>query len=56
VREIVDALQMCGLTPWFDEHELKVGDSLSEAIDRGLASSKYGAVVLSESFFAKKWP
>lgn len=35
---------------------MKVGDSLRQKIDQGLASSRYGIVVLSESFFAKNWP
>jgi hypothetical protein len=30
-----------GLKVWFDEYELKVGDSLSEAINEGLRDSRY---------------
>jgi hypothetical protein len=33
-----------------------LGDSLSRSIDRGLAKSDYGVVILSPAFFAKKWP
>ena len=33
-----------------------VGDSLRETIDRGLTSSRFGIVVLSPSFFGKRWP
>jgi len=40
---------------WYDEHELKVGDSLREKIDEGLKQCDYGIVVLSKSFFSKKW-
>jgi hypothetical protein len=40
----------------FDEFELKLGDSLRRSIDKGLAHSSYGLVVLSPSFFAKEWP
>ena len=32
-----------------------VGDSLREAIDRGLATSRFGIVVISPSFFEKRW-
>lgn len=32
-----------------------VGDSLREAIDRGLANSRFGIVVLSSAFFRKRW-
>ena len=41
---------------WYDDYSLKLGDSLSRSIDRGLAKSDYGVVVLSPAFFAKKWP
>lgn len=40
---------------WFDEYELKLGDSLRGKIDAGLRACDYGIVVLSPSFFAKKW-
>ena len=33
-----------------------MGDSLRQSIDRGLANSRYGIVVLSPAFFAKNWP
>lgn len=32
-----------------------MGDSLRESIDRGLSRSRFGVVVLSEAFFAKRW-
>ncbi len=41
---------------WFDERDLTLGDSLLGRISEGLNSSDYGVVVLSPSFFAKKWP
>lgn len=56
VRPLVNALHQKGVTVWYDEFSLKVGDSLRETIDLGLKNSKYGIVVLSESFFLKKWP
>jgi hypothetical protein len=40
---------------WFDQFTLKVGDSLSRSIDKGLAESKYGIVVISKSFMTKDW-
>src|SRR5205823_3950467 len=36
--------------------ELRVGDSLREKIDEGLAESRFGIVILSPSFLAKNWP
>jgi hypothetical protein len=49
------ALRDSGLRVWFDDFELKPGDSIREAIDRGLAHSRIGIVVLSHAFFEKKW-
>lgn len=56
VRPLVAALVEAGLRVWYDEQELRVGDSLRRSIDRGLARSRFGIVVLSRSFLAKHWP
>jgi len=55
-RPLAEALQSHGVTVWFDAFTLRVGDSLRQAIDRGLACSRYGVVVLSDAFFQKHWP
>ena len=55
-RPLANALQSGGLRVWYDEFELKIGDSLRRKIDKGLANSRFGVVVLSKSFFAKGWP
>ena len=56
VRPLAQELRDKRLDVWYDEFQLTVGDSLREAIDKGLASSRYGVVVLSRHFFAKRWP
>ena len=56
VRRLANALIEQGLRVWFDEFTLRVGDSLNRTINHGLANSRYGIVVLSPNFFAKKWP
>jgi len=56
VVPLVEALRRRGMTSWFDQCVLNVGDSLRDKIDEGLVSSRYGAVVLSPFFFAKDWP
>lgn len=56
VRELAEALRANHLDVWYDEFSLQIGDSLREAIDRGLAQSHYAIVVLSPHFFAKRWP
>lgn len=55
-RPLADALARRGWTPWLDELELKLGDSLSRRIDAALARSRFGVVILSPAFFAKEWP
>ena len=51
VRPLAEKLTELGLKIWYDEFELKVGDSLRGSIDRGLVNSKYGIVVLSKNSF-----
>ena len=56
VRELANLLRTKGAEVWYDEFALQVGDSLRREIDRGLVNSKFGVVILSESFFGKEWP
>lgn len=56
VRSLALELGKAGYKVWYDEHTLKLGDSLRRSIDKGLSSSKYGIVVLSKHFFKKDWP
>lgn len=55
VRPLANALQEAGLRVWYDEFELRIGDSLRRKIDMGLAHSRFGIVVLSQQFFRKGW-
>jgi hypothetical protein len=55
VRSLAEALHAHGISVWYDEFELKVGDSLRRSIDKGLSKSRFGIVVLSSAFFAKNW-
>lgn len=55
VRPLAHALSNKGLKVWYDEFELRIGDSLRRKIDVGLARSRFGVVVLSRSFFRKGW-
>jgi len=55
VRPLAHALSHGGLKVWYDEFELRIGDSLRRKIDMGLARSRFGVVVLSRSFFRKGW-
>lgn len=55
VRPLAHALQGEGLVVWYDEFEMKIGDSLRRKIDKGLANSRFGIVVLSKDFIKKGW-
>ena len=55
VRPLANALKQKGVRVWYDEFELKIGDSLRRKIDQGLSKSKFGIVVISRSFIRKGW-
>lgn len=54
-RPLAEALQERRLNVWFDELRLKIGDSLREQIAKGINSSRFAVVILSESFVSKGW-
>lgn len=54
-RPLANALVGLGLSVWYDEFELKIGDSLRRKIDNGLAHSNFGVVVISKNFISKGW-
>ena len=56
VRKLAELLQDNGFSIWYDDFQLRVGDSLRRSIDKGLANSRFGIVILSPYFFAKNWP
>jgi len=55
VRPLANALINKGLNVWYDEMTLRIGDSLRQKIDKGLANSRVGLVVLSPAFINKGW-
>lgn len=55
VRSFADELIKRGVSVWYDEMSLSWGDSLRKNIDKGLANSRFGVVVLSKSFIQKQW-
>lgn len=55
VRPLAKSLKEKGVSVWYDEFELKIGDSLRRKIDQGLSKSRFGIVVISRSFIKKGW-
>jgi hypothetical protein len=45
---------VAGVRVWYDEFTIEWGDSLRQAIDRGLVNSRYGIVILSPSFLRRR--
>jgi TIR domain len=56
VRPLAGRLEELGASVWYDDFQLKPGDSLLGAIDRGLANSAFGLLILSKAFLEKPWP
>lgn len=55
VRPLAEGLRNQQIDVWYDEFSIGFGESLRQAIDRGLAGTRFGIVVLSPAFFAKSW-
>lgn len=53
VRPLAKELTTLGLKVWYDEFELKLGDSLRRSMDRGIATSRCGLVVCPQIFFGR---
>ncbi|GAC1498623.1 MAG: hypothetical protein NVS2B14_12280 [Chamaesiphon sp.] len=56
VKPLAIILARAGVKVWYDEFTLRAGDSLMRSIDKGLANSENGIVVISKAFIEKKWP
>ena len=54
-RPLRDALWEIGIYAWLDESEVRLGDSIRNKIDQGLATCKSATVILSRPFFEKHW-
>lgn len=54
VDELAKSLEGSGFSVWYDSFVVGWGDDLRSTIDNGLKNSRYGIVVFSKAFFAKK--
>jgi len=54
-QPLAEALRAKGLTVWYDQFVLRLGDNLRQVIDSGLRTSRFGVVILSPAFFSKQW-
>lgn len=56
VRPMVEAFTQAGISCWYDEAEIQWGDSITNRVNEGLATSRYVVVVFSSAFIQKNWP
>lgn len=55
VRPLANSLRDKGVKVWYDEFEMKIGDSLRRKIDKGLANSRFEILVISKDFIKTGW-
>lgn len=55
VDSLYSELVNAGFKVWYDTTDIAWGDSLRSKIDKGLAMSKYGIVVISKAYIRKGW-
>ncbi|WP_194858379.1 toll/interleukin-1 receptor domain-containing protein [Myxococcus sp. AB056] len=55
-RPLYEALTALECKVWYDAITLKVGDSLRRKIEQGIATSRYGVVIVTERSLEKEWP
>lgn len=51
-RPLAELLRRAGMTCWIDEAEILPGDSITQAIDRGLVEARYVIVLISRAFLS----
>jgi hypothetical protein len=54
-KPLAETLRKEGVRVWFDEFEIKLGESIVSRIEHGLVSSKAGIIVLSPHALEKGW-
>ena len=52
-KELNDLLESKGVTTWFSERDVPLGSSLLREIDKGLAKSRVGIVLVTPSFLKR---
>ena len=54
-KPLHQALSEAGVYAWLDESEIRLGQSIRQKIDEGLANCRSATVILSRPFFMKNW-
>jgi len=56
VNPLFESLVSHGISCWYDQAEIRWGDSIPQKVNEGLQISRYVLVVLSTRFLGKSWP
>lgn len=58
IDKVFNELHKANVRAWYDRYEIEPGDSITDKINEGLASSRLGILFFSRSFIDKKsgWP
>lgn len=54
-RRIADQLRIQGVRVWFDQYELRFGDSIASAIEHAISASDYLVILLSPHSVNSRW-
>ena len=55
VKQLVDRLEKDSIDVWFSEWEIKVGDSITQRVDKALEDSSFFVIVFSEASLNSNW-
>lgn len=55
VKQLADMLIIMGCKVFYDEYTIKLGDSLTESINKGISDSENAIIVISKHFLEKGW-
>ena len=55
VRSLVAQLNTDGIETWFDELEIKIGESIHQKINEGLKKSDFFIIILSQASVKSRW-
>ena len=55
VNELVKELEKRNIKVWYDQNDIKWGDSIRNKIDEGLRNSRFGIIVISKTYLKKYW-
>lgn len=56
IRPLVASLEHRGISCWFDENEIFLGQSITQRVNEGLQKSDFVVIVFSLAFMRKHWP